>query len=135
MSSSLALQGAILQRLSTAPALLALLGGSRIYDDVPQSAPFPYVSFGATVEVPLDGVESRIDQHTITLQAFSRHRGRKEAATIIDELDKLLHDVTFPLAGHRLVNLLATFKDVRASADNELRIGIIRFRAVTEPLT
>ena len=45
-SASWALQQSIFATLSADTPLLALLGGARIYDDVPQGAAFPYLTFG-----------------------------------------------------------------------------------------
>ncbi len=45
-SASWALQSAIFARLTADAVLTALLGGERMYDDVPVRAEFPYLTFG-----------------------------------------------------------------------------------------
>jgi hypothetical protein len=45
-----------------------------------------------------------------------------------------LHDQALPLAGHRLVNLQLQFAEARQEPDSPAYHGILRFRAVTEPL-
>ena len=42
------LQTAIFTALSTDSALVAELGGARIYDQAPPSVDFPYITFGRT---------------------------------------------------------------------------------------
>ena len=48
--AAFALQQAIFSRLTGTPALTALLGGARIYDDVPERTEFPYLTFGQSAE-------------------------------------------------------------------------------------
>ena len=49
-SSSWSLQQGIYQALAGDPQVTGLLGGANIYDDAPQNASFPYLTFGQTTE-------------------------------------------------------------------------------------
>jgi hypothetical protein len=134
MSSSIALQTAIRQRLLAEPALVALLGGDKIFDDVPQAEPYPYITFGASIVDALDGTESRIDQHVLSLQVFSRSPGRRQSSEIVERIAHALDNAELPLAGHHLVSLRVTFRELRRDPDGETRRGLVRLRAITEPL-
>jgi hypothetical protein len=135
MTSALALQAALRLRLLADAPLVALLGGPKLFDDVPQAEPFPYITFGASTVEPLNGLDSELDRHVVTLQVFSRQPGRTEAATIIAALKRILVDTPLTLTNHHLVNLAVAFEEVRREPDGETRRGILRLRAVTEPLS
>jgi hypothetical protein len=82
-SASWALQQAIFAALTTDAPLNALLGGTRIYDDVPVRADFPYVTFAGSSERDWStgGEDGR--EHILTLHVWSRAGGRKEAHEIM----------------------------------------------------
>jgi hypothetical protein len=132
-SASWALQQAIYASLTSDDALVALLGGERIYDDVPDRKTFPYVTFAPGSERDWStGSEAGLE-HGVVLHVWSRGAGRKEALAIIEALHTRLHDAALLLSGHRLVNLRHESSDVRREPDGETFHGIVRLRAVTEP--
>ncbi len=134
LPSPLALQQAIFAALTGAPQLVALLGGPRIYDAAPQPVVFPYVTFGiATLRDASTSTESA-DEHNVTLNIWSRARGRKEAQTIAGVLRNLLHDRPLTLVDHVLVNLRCDFTDCRRDPDGATIHASLRLRALTEPL-
>lgn len=125
-----ALQGAIYEALSTDNEVLATLGGPRIYDAVPQKADMPYIAFGAIrSREPVDDTQ----EHTITLEIWSRGGGHREAHAIAGAVIARLHEGALILVDHTLVNLHLDFVDTRRDADPELYRATLRFRAVTEP--
>ena len=132
--SPLALQQAIFGTLSTQTALTTLLGGPRIYDDVPQPVVFPYITFGQSTLRDASTSTDPGDEHIVTLHVWSRGRGRAEAQAIIDLLRQRLHDQPLTLSGHHLVNLRTEFADARRDPDGETIHGMLRLRAVTEPI-
>lgn len=129
-----ALQQAVFAKLTATPALTALLGGARVYDDVPERAEFPYLTFGQTSERDWSTGTDNGGEHTLTLHVWSRGAGRKEAVEILAAARAALHDAALTLAGHRLVNLRHEFSDARRDPDGETFHGTARFRAVTEPV-
>ncbi len=133
-SASLALQQAIFAALAADAGLLALLGGVRVWDDVPERAEFPYVTFALSSERDWSTGSEEGSEHLLTLHAWSRAAGRKEAHEILGALRRVLHDAALALSGHRLVNLRHEFSEVRRDADGETFHGIARYRAVTEPV-
>lgn len=134
ISSALALQQAIVATLANDSGVLAALGGSRIYDDTPQPAAFPYATIGQTTARSADSDLSSTDEHIFTLHIWSRARGRREALAIADAIRLALHDKPLTLTAHKLINLRHDFSDARRERDGDTIHGTVRFRAVTEPL-
>ena len=134
-TASWALQQAIFDALTGDAPLIALLGAARIYDDVPQRTPHPYVTIGqSTIRDWSTGTDDGAE-HLLTLHVWSRAGGRREAHEIMGALRDAVHDRLLPLAGHRLVNLRHELSEARREADGDTYHGIVRFRAVTEPIS
>jgi len=127
------LQKAVYAALKGDSALVALLGGARVYDDVPRGAVFPYVTFGpATARDWSTGTDGGCE-HLITLRAWSKGGGEKEVHLVLEAIRVVLHEAALTLDGHRLVNLRHEVSDTLRGADGETYQGVVRFRAVTEP--
>jgi hypothetical protein len=132
--ASWALQQAVFARLTSDAALTALLGGARIYDDVPVRAAFPYVTFAQGAERDWSTGNEAGAEHALVLHVWSRGNGRKELLAIMEALRVSLHDAALTLTGHRLINLRHEASEVRREGDGETYHGIVRLRAVTEPV-
>jgi hypothetical protein len=133
MAAAAALRAAIHDALAADAPLGAVLGGAKIYDEPPNAAVFPYVTIGeARVNDFSTGTE-RGEEHQLTLHAWSRQGGHKEAHVITGALLQALDDAPLTLADHRLVNLRFTLADVRREGDGRTDHALVRFRAVTEP--
>lgn len=133
-SAALALQEAVFARLAGYAPLVAALGAPRVYDDAPQPANFPYVTFGQSTVRDAEASTDPGDEHLFTLHVWSRARGRRETHVIADTIRAALHDTALTLRDHRLVNLRHEFTDARRESDGDTVHGIVRFRAVTEPV-
>jgi hypothetical protein len=132
-ASSAALRAAIHDALAADSALNALLGGAKVYDEPPRAAAFPYVTLGeARVSDFSTGTEPG-EEHQITLHAWSRQGGHREAHLIAGTLLQALDDAPLALTDHRLVNLRFSVADVRREADGRTYHALVRFRAMTEP--
>ena len=132
-SSSWALQKAIHACLTADAVTLALIGGPRIYDDVPRQPVFPYVTYGqSTVRDWSTGTDDA-HEHIVTLHVWTRATGRKPAHEISSAIELALDQQVLILDGHRLISLRHEFTDVRREPDSETWRGIVRLRAVTEP--
>lgn len=132
-SPAWALQQSIFATLAADAPLVGLLGAVRIYDDVPQGAAFPYLTFGHSIARDWSTGSEDGDEHILTLHVWSQARGKKEAHAIMDAVREALHDQALSLAGHRLVNLRHEFSEARRDPDGAVVRGITRYRAVTEP--
>ena len=130
-----ALQAAVQAALLANPALRAALGGPRVYDTLPREAAFPYVILGDARITDHSGDDAPLQEHQLTLHAWSRQGGHKEAHVITGALLQALDDAPLSPAGHRLVQLRFAIADIRREADGRTYHAIVRFRAVTEPLS
>src|SRR4029079_14601476 len=115
------------------PALISALGGQKIYDEPPREAAFPYVTLGATRIAALSAGSEPGLEHQLTLHAWSRQGGQREAHVIAGALLQALDDAPLALAGHRLVNFRFATADIRRESDGRTYRALVRFRAVTEP--
>lgn len=128
------LQQAVYEALVNDAALTSLLGGARIYDDVAQGTSFPYVTIGvARANDWSTGTENGLEHH-ITLHAWSRYAGKKQAFALLEAIRSALHDAPLALTDGVLVNLRSQSMEVRRDEDGKTYHGLIRFRAVTEPI-
>lgn len=134
-TANVALRAAIHAALRDDGALTAALGGAHIYDEPPRDAAFPYVTLGEArlIDASSDGGETQ--EHQLTLHAWSRKGGHREAHVIAGALLHALDDAPLTLGGHRLVNLRFSIADIRRESDGRTYHALVRFRAVTEPVS
>ncbi|KAB2885932.1 MAG: DUF3168 domain-containing protein [Pseudorhodoplanes sp.] len=132
-SAAASLRAAIHDALSVDGALVSLLGGAKIYDEVPRTADFPYVALGESRISDYAAGGEPGEEHQMTLHAYSRQGGHREAHLIAGALLQALDDAPLSLDGHQLVNLRFSVADIRREADGRTYHALVRFRAVTEP--
>jgi hypothetical protein len=132
-TAAAALRAAIHDALISDAPLTALLGGARVYDEPPQNPPFPYVTLGEARISDFSTGTERGEEHQLTLHAWSRQGGHKEAHLVAGALLQALDDAPLTLDDHRLVNFRFALADVRREADGRTYHALVRFRAVTEP--
>jgi hypothetical protein len=128
-----ALQAAVLAQLRADSSVSALLDG-RIHDEPPASPAYPYVTIGRTETRPWGGLNGEGVEHALTLTCVSRFGGTEEAKAVVAAMRAALHGAELMLTDHRLVNLRATYSDVFRGSDWRSTFGVLRVRAVTEPL-
>lgn len=132
-AAAVALRAAIHDALVADSAVMAALGGPRIYDTPPRDAAFPYVTLGEARILDASVDAGATQEHQLTLHAWSRQGGHKEAHVIAGALLQALDDAPLTPTGHRLVNLRFAIADIRREADGRTYHALVRFRAVTEP--
>ncbi len=134
-SASWALQQSLYEAITADAGLTGIVGGvPRVYDDVPPAPAFPYITIGqSTVRDWSTGSETG-EEHLLTLHVWSRAAGRQETHAVMDAVRSALSDRALTLAGHRLVNLRHELSEARRDPDGETYHGVVRLRAVTEPL-
>lgn len=100
---SLALQGAIFSALKNSAAVTALIAG-RVYDSVPASPVFPYVTLGndTTQADHAECLDGSVET-TVTIDVWSRAVGKVEAKQIAGAIVTLLNHAPLTLSGYRLV--------------------------------
>lgn len=134
-SAALALQSAVVARLAASSEVSALTGGvARIFDDVPPATAYPYVTVGQALDRDWSTGSSGGREHTLTVHIWSQSPGRREVHRIAAAVSATLHDAPLALTGHHLVNLRHELTEARRDPDGSTYQGIVRFRAVTEPV-
>jgi hypothetical protein len=134
-AASAALRAAVHAALIDDSALTSLLGGAKVYDEVPRAAAFPYVTLGEARVTDLSTDSEPGEEHQLVLHAWSRQGGHKEAHSIAGALLAALDDAPLTLADHHLVNFRFAVADVRRERDGRTYHALVRFRAVTEPVS
>lgn len=131
-----ALNAALFTALKAAPPLDSELGSPpRIYDEAPPRPLYPHVLVGRSQTKPAGGAAAEGLEHAVTLTVVSRYGGAEEAHRIVGAICDRLHDADLTLTDHRLANLRVAYRDVFRAADWRSTYGVIRLRAVTEPLS
>lgn len=134
------LKKAIVARLRADAPLLALLGGARVWTNVPRSADTvkrsdgtlqPYVQLRENAK-PWDTTTDYGKEHTLELNCWTEHQGTKEADAILAALETSLRDCTLVMSGHRLVNIRWEMGAVFRDGEGQTYCGYQRWRAVTE---
>lgn len=125
------LQGQIVTLLKASPELTALIGG-RVYDRVPESPTFPYVSFGPSDEISDDA--DCIDGFEVTMQldVWSRAVGFPECRRIVDAIRKALPEDGITMADNALVTFNHRISRVFRDQDGLTSHGAITFEAFVE---
>jgi hypothetical protein len=132
-AASAALRAAVHDALTANAALTSLLGGPKVYDEPPRAAAFPYVTLGEMRIADYSTGSEVGEEHQLTLHAWSRQGGQKEAHMIAGALLQALDDAPLTLTDNHLVNFRFALADVRREADGRTYHALVRFRAVTEP--
>jgi hypothetical protein len=133
-TAHVALRASIYDALIADAPLAAALGGSHVYDEPPRGAAFPYVTLGEARLIDASSDGGPTQEHQLTLHAWSRKGGHREAHVIAGALLAALDDAPLSLGGHRLVNLRFSIADIRRESDGRTYHALVRFRAITEPL-
>jgi hypothetical protein len=127
----LELQGAIVTRLKADSAVAALVNG-RVYDSVPTSAAFPYVSIG-----PVDSNQDDADCITSLevaqqIDCWSRAAGFPECKKIADAVRAALHGYEPDLATNAIVFFEHRTTRITRDPDGITSHGILGFEAAIE---
>ena len=130
-----ALQQALLTQLKANVDLALMLGNPpRVYDEPPADLAYPYVSLGRSETRPWGGLDGEGLEHVLSLTVVSVFGGSEEAKAVMALVRLSLHGAALSLDGHRLINLRVTYADLFKAADWRSTYGVLRLRAVTEPL-
>lgn len=121
------LQQAIYSRLSGDAALTTTLGAA-VYDDVPDSAAFPYVAIGDVTETPRDTMGTTGRDTTVTVHTWSQYEGSKEVKQIQNRVDELLDRWSPTVAGWNSVHMQQEFFETFRDPDGITRHGVSRYR-------
>lgn len=133
MNPALALVQAMRAALLADTALMALLGGGHVFDEMPRGEQGLSVSFAGVETRDWSVMDQKAHEHFVTLEVSTQDRGRSQAQAICSRLEAVLDTAALVLTDHRLINLRVIFCSV-ARMKNEKSFGAtLRFRAATEP--
>ena len=129
-----ALVGGVLARLAGEAALQPWLGSpARVHERAPEQPTYPYLTVSRTQSRP-SAWEGGGTEHLLTVTAVCRHGGAEEARGVVGAVRRVLDERPPGTEGHRLIDLRPVYADVYASSDRRSTLGVLRLRAVTEPL-
>jgi Protein of unknown function (DUF3168) len=132
VSASWALQKAVHVALTSAAPLTVLMGGVRVFDDVPRNTAYPYVTHGESVVRDWSTSTDEGHEHCVSVHVWSQGAGRKQAHEILGLIERTLDGQALALDGHRLISLQHEHSEVRRESDGETWRGLLRLRATTE---
>lgn len=133
MSAALALRAAVRSRLADDAALSSLIGGAKVYDEVPSGTHAPYIVLADIESRGAGASREEGEEHRFTLNIWSREGGLGEALNAAAQVASSLDGADLTLTGHRLANLRWLATDARRASDGRHRLASLRFRALTEP--
>lgn len=127
--SSNALQAAIHARLAGDGALSSMIGTGSVFDRRMTGKPMPYLVLS---EIATSDFAPGLEEHTVTIEAWSDAAGRKQGQEIAARVKALLDGAMLAPAGCVLVNLLHRNTRARRQPGTKAQMVEIMFRAVTE---
>ncbi|KPP80682.1 MAG: gene transfer agent protein of unknown function DUF3168 [Oceanicaulis sp. HLUCCA04] len=132
MSADMALQAGLLAHLAADSGVQALTGDPpRLYDRAPAGAPYPYLSLGRHESRPLDGDDTSLSEHRLTVHVWTRRQAFGELKAITGAVSAALHNAAFSLdGGYRLVLCQIVYTDHFEGADTRSVHGLVRVRAL-----
>jgi hypothetical protein len=98
---------------------MALVTG--VFDEVPEDAAYPYVSFGAITEVPDDAHDRQGLDTTIVIHVWSTYPGNAQAADIFAAVDAALDRAPLVVAGYADVTIKHESHQFIADPDPDIR--------------
>lgn len=113
------LQTAMYAKLTGSAPLMALVSG--VYDEVPEPAPYPFVSFGAITETVDDAHDRQGLEVTAVVHVWSAYPGNGEAADIFAAVDAALDRTTLTVAGFTDVSISHLQHEVIRDPDPDVR--------------
>lgn len=132
----LALRSALQRRFVGDPGLLALLGGPRLYDEVPRGLTPPYVVFGEARADDWSSGDRTGARQMLALHVWSAQGGDSEALGVASALAALATGPGLALDGHVLVLLrvlaLETARPAASGPAAGLRRVVLRLQALTQ---
>ena len=133
MQPGLDVQQAMKSALASRPALITLLGGAHVYDELPRGATAPYVMFTTIETRDWSVADQKAHENLVTLEVSSKSRSRAQAQNIVQEIELALDGAALTLVDNNLINLRCVFISAARQKSADYFSATMRFRAATEP--
>lgn len=107
-----------------------------IYDYVPPSSVFPYISFGAMTSIDSDNKSHDGQEFTLQIHVYDKAAGKKTTNTIMQNVYSALHHYNSSLAmtGFECVFIRCEFSEISVEVNegdgDHYQHGVMRFRAL-----
>lgn len=129
--------GATLQQalydLLRADAGVAAIVGARVYDNVPESPVFPYITIGPGYGVPEDFDEIVAGTEWIQVDGWTREQGRLSGAReLADAIKKAVHGAELSLSLHAEAGVRVVLKRVMRDPDGKTGHAVVQVEVLTE---
>ena len=119
--------------LTTDSDVQAVLGEEpRLYDHLPDTPIFPYLTYGPMRSQDISGDEAELQTHILTLHVWSRYGGRAEVITITRAISKAVSERDFDLGDIHLVRKHILYSDIMRAPDGRTLHGLIRLSFTTD---
>lgn len=106
-----------------------------VYDDVPQeTSAFPYITIGEDNHTFADTDTELMNRVSITVNTWSRYRGRKEIKEMQAEVYNALHRANLVEAGYNFVTITQESSISFLDADGITRHGVQTFNLLIEEI-
>ena len=106
---------------------------SRIYDNAPKDAVFPYLVFSGERSRDRSTKSHALHETIIEVQAFSR-TGKSEVERLLDRVFSLLHSQEMVLNGHNIIAMRCELNEITRENNGVTYRGTIRHKAYIEEL-
>ena len=133
--STLALQQAVIAALQGHTPLTTLLGGSYIFDHVPDEQAYPYLGVSRAVTTQADSIGLSAMEHVLQLDAWSGASGKAETYQILSAVHDVLHEAALTLSGYTLSSLRHRKSEILRDPDlaDQPYHGFAEYRALVSP--
>ena len=133
IGAALELQSTIRTLLAADAALVAGLGGPRVYDGAPRNQPVPFVSLDEITTRRRDGLNAPLEDHRLTIRVWSKAGGKAEALRLADRVLALVDDASLTLPTHVVVRSRLEASDARLARDRVANEISLTFAILTQP--
>ena len=130
MNASHELRKAIITALNAHAPLMAIV--TKVYDDVPPNAVFPYVSWGPEQWINDDADCQEALEGSLQIDVWSKEIGYRQCSEITDAVRKALNHAPITLADNALVDLEVEQIRHMKDADERVRHGVVTIKAMVE---
>lgn len=134
MTSAIFLQEWLFKSLNEQTEISALIGKNKIFDHVPPQTSFPYITLGHSRIYDWSTSTEIGEEHFLTIHIWAKGNGRKQVLEIIGAISDTLEIEALPTTGFTLINLTSMGIEARYEDSRNTYHGVMRYRAVTEPV-
>jgi hypothetical protein len=132
-----AVQSAIFRKLNQNPDIIS--NAIPIYDAVPQpdtveNTDFPYIVIGDDSHASIDTDTENMNMVSITIDTWSRYRGRAEIKKIQGYIYSSLQRANLDNVGFKFVNIMQTASESFLDSDGLTRHGVQTFTLIIEEI-